>query len=192
MEVLKSGGQCQYSKFRKIVWGFHGPGWLWVVGNGSRGYLPIFSTLNPQHTCHGPRPGPILVTGKRIDLHISQLPSTRSTNIESNSNKHHTAQHSTAQHSARPSFQRPSQLQPNWLVASAHAMAARPVHCATTKSFALTRSSCNYPLLFDLQLQDDFALLYNMFYTAIAHGPSTRRDARPQTSYTNADICFER
>ena len=28
--------------------------------NGSRGYLPVFATLNPQSTCLGPRPGPTL------------------------------------------------------------------------------------------------------------------------------------
>ena len=50
--------KCENSKIRIIVWGFHGPGWLWVVGNGSRGYLPLFATLSPQSTCHGPRPGP--------------------------------------------------------------------------------------------------------------------------------------
>ena len=31
-----------------------------MVGNGSRGYLPLFAKLKPQSTCHGPRPGPTL------------------------------------------------------------------------------------------------------------------------------------
>ena len=40
--------------------GLHAPGWLYVFGMPPRGYLPVFATLNPQSTCHGPRPGLIL------------------------------------------------------------------------------------------------------------------------------------
>ena len=36
------------------------PARLYVVGNGSRGYSPVFANLNPQSTCHGPKPGPTL------------------------------------------------------------------------------------------------------------------------------------
>ena len=38
----------------------HGPGWLYVLGMAPRAHLPIFATLNPQSTCHGPRPGSTL------------------------------------------------------------------------------------------------------------------------------------
>ena len=40
--------------------GLHGPVWLYVVGMPPCDYLPIFATLNPQSTCHGPRAGPTL------------------------------------------------------------------------------------------------------------------------------------
>ena len=40
--------------------GLHGPGWLWMVGKRSHGYLPDFATLNGQSTRHGARPGPTL------------------------------------------------------------------------------------------------------------------------------------
>ena len=46
--------------FFNLYVGLHGPGWLYVLGMPPRGYLPIFATLNPQSTCHGPRPGPTL------------------------------------------------------------------------------------------------------------------------------------
>ena len=52
-----SSNLAENPKIRNIIWGFHGPGWLWVVGKGSRAYLPVFAALNPQNTCHGPRPG---------------------------------------------------------------------------------------------------------------------------------------
>ena len=64
---------------------------------------------------------------------------------------------------------RPSQLRSNSWVASAHTMAASPVHSAATQSFALTRSSRDCPPLFDLQLHDHFAFLDNIFSTVIAH-----------------------
>ena len=32
--------------------------WLLLAGKRPRGYLQVFVTLNPQSTCHGPRPGP--------------------------------------------------------------------------------------------------------------------------------------
>ena len=54
--------------------------------------------------------------------------------------------HITPQHNTRPSFQRPTQLRPNWLVASAHTMAASQVHSAAAERFALTRSSRDCPL----------------------------------------------
>ena len=34
--------------------------WLLLAGKRPRGYLQVFVTLNPQSTCHGPRPGPTL------------------------------------------------------------------------------------------------------------------------------------
>ena len=40
--------------------GLHVHGWLYVLGMLPRGYLPVFATLNPQSTCHVPRPGPTL------------------------------------------------------------------------------------------------------------------------------------
>ena len=41
--------------------GLRAPGCLYVLGMPPRGYLlPIFATLKPQSTCHGPRPGPTL------------------------------------------------------------------------------------------------------------------------------------
>ena len=40
--------------------GMHAPGWLYVLEMPPRGYLPVLATLNPQSTCHGPRPGPTL------------------------------------------------------------------------------------------------------------------------------------
>ena len=44
--------------FFNLYVGLNGPGWLYVLGMPTRGYLPIFATLNPQSTCHGPQPGP--------------------------------------------------------------------------------------------------------------------------------------
>ena len=35
----------------------HGLGWLYLLGMPPPGYLPDSATLNPQSTCHGPRPG---------------------------------------------------------------------------------------------------------------------------------------
>ena len=46
--------------FLNLYMGLHGLGWLYVLGMPSRGYLPIFTTLNPHSTCHGPRLGPTL------------------------------------------------------------------------------------------------------------------------------------
>lgn len=40
--------------------GWHGSGWLYVLGMPLRGYLPIFVPLNAQSTSHGPRPEPTL------------------------------------------------------------------------------------------------------------------------------------
>ena len=40
--------------------GLHASGWLCVLGMPPCGYLPVFATVNPQSTCHGPRPGPTL------------------------------------------------------------------------------------------------------------------------------------
>ena len=45
-------------KKAKIVAGFDGPGYLLVVGNGSRGYMPLFVTLNLQGSWYRPQPGP--------------------------------------------------------------------------------------------------------------------------------------
>ena len=42
------------------VRGFAWAVWLYVVGMPPCDYLPIFATLNPQSTCHGPRAGPTL------------------------------------------------------------------------------------------------------------------------------------
>ena len=46
--VAWSGTQTENAISRKPVWGFHEPGWLWVVGNGSRGYLPLFANFEPS------------------------------------------------------------------------------------------------------------------------------------------------
>ena len=75
--------------------------------------------------------------------------------------------HSTPQHNTRPSFLRPTQLRPNCPVASAH-ISASQVHSAATESFALTRSSRDYPLscLYVL-LQDYFAFLDNMYSNTV-------------------------
>ena len=57
--------------------GFHGPGWLRVVGHGSRDYLPLLTTLIPQSTCQGPRPGPKLACGVRAGSPLATEPRAR-------------------------------------------------------------------------------------------------------------------
>ena len=46
--------------FFNLCVGLYGPGCLHMLGMPPRGYLTVFATLNPQSTCHGPRPGPTL------------------------------------------------------------------------------------------------------------------------------------
>ena len=114
-----------------------------------------------------------------IDLHVSRLPSTQSTN--------------TAQH--KDIIPTPNQLLPQWLVASAHTTTTSAVHYRYSDLFSVTLVARLPSHQFVLQLQDDFSFLSNIFSTVIAHCPtyvwqyttSLRRAARMPTYILSID-----
>ena len=118
-----------------------------------------------------------------IDLHVSRLPSTQSTN--------------TAQH--KDIIPTPNQLLPQWLVASAHTTTTSPLHYGYSDLFSdmlvarlpsLTCLSCSFKMI--------GLFLRIIFSTVIAHGQtyvrqyttSRRRTARMPTCILSIDVVF--